>query len=191
MAKRKKSHRRRGTSGMSGFGKKIDFSANLKNALSKSEVKSDLTGLWAVPIYLGFASLFKLQGYIAFFVSFGLTWLTGAALRKPEICRTAWGIAAAHFVMAEFTPFFQNTLKMPLWRFGNYQFALNTQNTTGTSGLAYYIPDSEVSSFFDRSALVPAQMAGYEDEAMQKAFMFPKGDSNKVFEEELNVDRGI
>ena len=71
MAKRKKSHRRRGTSGMSGFGKKIDFSANLKNALSKSEVKSDLTGLWAVPIYLGFASLYKLQGYIAFFVSFG------------------------------------------------------------------------------------------------------------------------
>jgi len=60
MAKKKKSHRRRG---MHGLGK-INFAANLKNALTKKEVIDDLTGLWAIVPYLGIATVFGMQGYL-------------------------------------------------------------------------------------------------------------------------------
>ena len=180
MAKKKKSHRRRG---MHGLGK-INFAANLKNALTKKEVIDDLTGLWAIVPYLGIATVFGMQGYLAWAVSFLGAWATGAILKKPAISRAAFGIAVTHFIMAQFTPFFQDKLKMPLWRMGSYQFATGNPASQGQGSLAAYIPDSNVNTFFNPgNSLVPAGVSDYVDDASASKML----ESNVPAFDELSI----
>lgn len=112
----------------------LNVKKNLKKSLDKKELKLDVWSLVALIPYVFLPTILKLKGWGGFVVAFTSAWLTGAIFDKPSIRRAAWGIAGVHLLYTEGSDFIQNTIKMPLWRIGTYEFA-GTDTSTAQQAL--------------------------------------------------------
>ena len=98
------------------MGKKLNIKANIKKATNKTEVKQDMTGLIAIPLYLIPATILRLSGWTGLIASFAVTWFTGAMFDIPSVRRNAWGMAGLHLVYGQGSGMINNLFGAPPWQ---------------------------------------------------------------------------